>query len=1257
MLKDRSRRVQNEFPIYLNTRNSFYIPLLSFAVCICFFFSCTRSGELEWHDETHYRWAEVTPAFFGSAGFRQLSPSRTNVMFQNILSTDEIAENRHYLNGAGVAAGDINGDGLADLYFAGLANSNRLYLNRGDMKFEDVTEQAGVAHEGYYSTGAVFADVNGNGHLDLLVTAMHGENILYFNDGTGNFEKAEQSGLGSAKGSMTMALADITGNGYPDLYITNYKERSVKDIYTTRELDWDNILNEPLRSPEDDYTLVPPFDRHYELVRNDGALTGVSELGEIDEIYLNKGGSFEKVMDTAQMFLDEDGQPFGLQPDWGLTAKFQDLNDNGLQDLYVCNDFHTPDRIWLNQGDGTFRAAPWNAIRNLSYSCMAVDFSDINRDGRLDIFATEMLDPDHEHRLTQAESNDHVPVKIGQIENRPMYNRNSLYLQREDKTFAEITYLAGVEATGWSWATRFMDVDLNGYEDLIVNTGYMYDILNIDAQFAMIRNRRNLDEHFMEFVNKVKPLDQQNKFLRNNGDHTFTDVSTEWGFRDLDVSHGMAFADLNNDGTLDIIVNRMNREAAIFENRAKAPRIGIKLKGEKPNTRAIGAKVELFGAEVHQQKEITSGGDYLSGSDSQVMFAVHPDNPQHKIQISWPDGRVTVIDSVLANRIYEIDQERATYLDSEVEYVDETSGGIPVKPLFEEVLVNIEVMHHEEPFQDFEMQPLLPYKLSQLGPGVAWLDVTGDDSDELLMTSGRGGKMAVLHSRVDDEFQSMEMAELTGIAPGDQTSVIGWKEDGVTRILIGSSNYEQGRANAPAVNIYNISRDNTVEKDSIPGVFSTTGPLAAADVTGNGYLDFFIGGGFKPGQYPGDADSRMIRNASGTFRFDPVNSRTFVGVGLVTGALFSDINGDGNQDLLMSTEWGPLRLFENRDGVFVEVTEQTGLHAWSGWWKGIATGDFTNNGLPDIVAANISSNTLYQLNNNKPVRIYYDDLDGFGTMDILEAYSNEQGEYLPKHRLYKFQEQQINLNHMGSHSEFASATLREILGERYEQTPFKEMNTLEHMVFINHGDHFEARPLPLEAQFSAGFHTGVADVNNDGHEDIFLSQNLFAVPGNQNRMDAGRGLILLGDGEGGFTVLNGSESGIKLYGEQRGAAFGDYNQDGKIDLAVSQNANRLKIYRNRTENRGIRVTLKGPPSNESGTGSSIRLLYENGERGPLREIQSGSGYWSQDSYVQVLGAGDNRPVEIEVSWFDGAVQAIPVDENQSSYVIIHPGYE
>ncbi|REL24669.1 hypothetical protein DYD21_17590 [Rhodohalobacter sp. SW132] len=1226
-----------------------FVPILFCGVM----FGCSRSSDLEWNDEDGYRWADISPGYFGSTGFQTLSASQTGIQFNNRISREEIDENRHYLNGSGVAAGDINGNGLVDLYFAGLSEPNRLYKNLGGMKFEDITDQAGVAHAEYYSTGAVFADVNGNGYLDLLVTALQGENVLYINDGEGNFTKDENSGLGPSLGSNTMALADFTGNGYPDLYITNYKERSVKDIYTTRELDWQNILNEPLINPEDHYTLIPPFDEHYELVRDDGALTGISELGRTDELYLNQGGMFEKMTNSEEIFLDEYGEPFGLQPDWGLTAKFQDITGNGLTDLYVCNDFHTPDRIWLNQGNGTFRAAGWQAIRNLSYSCMGVDFSDINRNGKIDIFTTEMLDPDHERRMRQAPSEGHIPVKIGDIESRPMYNRNSLFIQREDTTWAETSWMSGAEATGWSWATRFMDVDLDGYEDLIVSTGYLYDILDIDAQYTMMQNRRNMDEHFLEFTDLVEPLDLTNRILRNNGDHTFSDKSVDWGFGEKDVSHGMAFADLNNNGVLDVILNRMNREATILENRTNAPRIAVRLKGKSPNTQAIGAKIELRGGSVHQQKEIAAGGDYASGSDTQVMFAADADNTQHEIRIRWPDGKHSIIEAVHPNRMYEIYQDSVSMMNDSM--VTEPNPTEPA-PLFENVSDRMNAEHYEEPFNDFDFNALLPFKLSQQGPGVAWIDLNHNGKDELLMGSGRGGSLSILEHGESGTFSSMDLEFLKEEAPGDQTAIIGWSENDYTRVLIGSSNYEQGTSRAPSLFHYRIYRDGTAEKDSIPGVLSTTGPLAAADVTGNGFLDFFLGAGFKPGQYPADADSRFVRNEEGIFRFDQVNSQMFAELGLVTGAVFTDYDRSGSQDLLVSTEWGTLRLFKNLNGVFEEVTEQVGLDKWSGMWKGVATGDFTNNGLPDIVAANIGLNSPYQMKHNQPLRMYYYN-PGFGSTDIIEAYANENGEYLPRTRLYKFQEQQVGLNRMSSHKEFAGATLREILGDRYEHTPYKEVNTLEHMVFINRGDHFEAYPLPREAQISAGFHVGVADFDNDGNEDVFLSQNNFTVPPDKSRMDAGRGLVLMGDGNGNFTPLSGSESGIKIYGEQRGAAFSDFNQNGKVDLAVSQNGNELKLYLNRSEKEGYRISLQGPPSNRNGVGSQIRLVYENDLKGPSREVQSGAGYWSQNSYTQVMGAGKNEIKQIEIIWFDGIKEVTDANPGQMNYMISHPDAE
>jgi enediyne biosynthesis protein E4 len=1224
--------------------------LILISLSIILFTSCSSSPELVWVQGDGYQWAEISPGYFGSTGFNQLRPSRTNIHFNNSLTEEEFGRNRNFLIGSGVAAGDINGDGFVDLYFTGLRKSNRLYKNLGGMKFEDITDQAGVAHEEYSSTGAVFADINGNGHLDLLVTSLSGDNILYINDGQGNFSIDKNSGLGPSRGSTTMALADITGNGYLDLYITNYKERPVSDMYTSEELSWPNILNEPLRSPSDQYTLAPPFDSHYQLVYQDGQLSGLLEYGEIDELYLNEGGKFVKVNDTQNTFLDENEEPYGLQPDWGLSAKFQDLNGNGHQDLYVCNDFFTPDRIWFNRGDGTFKAVSPLSIRNISYSCMGVDFSDINRNGRMDIFTTEMLSQDHSTRLRQAASEDPpVPVVIGETDSRPMYNRNSMHIKREDDTWAEITHYSGVQASGWSWATQFMDINLNGFEDLIINNGFLYDHLDIDAQIKIIRRDGSLDENFLDFMLESPTLNLRNHFFMNNGDLTFTDVSEQWGFKDLDISHGLAVADLNNNGTLDFVVNRMNQTAAVFQNTTTAPRISVRLKGKTPNTQAIGSTVELIGGPVKQSKQVVSGGQYSSGSDPGLMFAADQDNSGHEIIVKWPDGNESRIQDVKANRIYLIDQAGAKQINS-----GETINSDTI-PIFEDISTRISHTHHEDIFDDFELQPLLPIRLSQLGPGVSWMDITGNGLDDLLIAPGRGGNLGVFQNQGNLSFNKWDIYPLTETSSGDKTTILGWSEDGYKHIVVGMANYELGRSGVPSAYTFKVDSFGTIiATDSIPGIFSTTGPMAAADVTGNGYLDLFIGGGFKPGQYPEDADSRFFRNEGGFFILDSRNSQLFNGLGLVNGAVFSDITGNGQQDLLVSTGWGTLRLFENNSGVFREVTAEFGLADHKGWWQGVATGDLNGNGRTDIIAMNLGLNSQYQFNNDDPLRLYFDNFDGFGGNDIIDAYSIGNQKYMPRQKLHEFQQSYINLNRMENHEIFANSSLKEILGDRYEQTRFKEINTLEHMVFINTDDGFEAHSLPLEAQLSAGYHVGVADINNNGIEDLFISQNLFALPEKTPRLDAGRGLLLFGNGDGSFRPVSGTESGIKVYGEQRGAAFSDLNNDGRLDLTVSQNGTITRLFLNQTDKRGFRISLHGPSSNSEGVGSQIRLIYENGEKGPARHIQIGSGYWSQNSTTQILGAKSDNVKAIEIQWYNGTLQIFEVEKGEKDFTIHYP---
>ncbi len=1216
---------------------------------------CTTSSELEWNDESAYRWAEVAPGYLGETGFESLAPSQTGINFQNQITSEQIADNRHYLNGSGVAAGDIDGDGLTDLYFTGLNTGNKLYRNVGGMQFEDITGTASVAHEDYFSTGAVFADIDGDGDLDLLVTAMHKQNVLYINDGTGNFTRKENSGLGPANGSMTMALADIDGDQDLDLYIANYKEKSVKDMYTTEELEWNNILEEPYNEQNQTgpFTLVEPFDEHYRLfMTNDNRLAGAAETGKKDELYINEGeGTFRKVTDTEQVFLDQQGQPLGLQPDWGLTAKFQDLNNDGYPDLYVCNDFFPQDRVWINQGNGTFRAIGWSAIRNMSFSSMAVDFSDINRDGELDMFVTEMLSPLHERRLRQMGSDDPTPDRTDQLKARPQYNRNSMYLKREDSTYAEIAYYSDTEATEWSWATRFMDINLDGYEDLIVNTGYTYDILDIDTQAGMIQEGRNMDENFDVLVDRAPPLHLKNKFLQNNGDLSFRDRSTEWGFSEEDVSHGLATADLDNDGDLDFVSNRLNKTATVFENKTNAPRIAVRLQGEKPNTQGIGAKVSLESDSMKQQKQLSSGGDYLSGSTPLAMFAAETEE-EYTIRVTWPDGDLSRVENVQANRIYEIKETEA----QEVSNTDITKVA-DYSPIFEDVSHRIEHTHHEDPFDDSNLQPLLPAKLSQFGPGVTWIDIDRDGDDDLLIASGKGGTIGAFENRGDGSFSEMDQSPFEKTAPGDQTAIIGWGTEQGTNLLVGSANYEQGNPQVPSAFGYRFENAQSQQMGTLSN-YSTTGPLSAADYDNDGDVDLFLGGRFVPAHYPRNATSRLFKNENGFFRLDEVNSRKLGEIGLITGSTFTDYDQDGDQDLLLSREWDSILLMENDGGVFNNIAKQVGLAGFKGWWSGITTGDFNNDGRPDIVVANWGLNSSYQLEYGEPIRMYYDDFNGDRRVDIIEAYANRNNNYVPRKKMYEYNSLPVISNRVNSYEEFGESTLQDFFGNRLSRIPFKEINTLKHMLFLSSEEGFKAHPLPPAVQFSAGFHVGVADVNNDGNEDLFMSQNFFGVPRQVPRLDAGRGLLLQGDGTGNFSVIPGSRSGIKVYGEQRGAAFADFNRDGKVDLAVSQNENKTKLYVNQITREGYHVTLKGPSENSNGVGSAVRLNYHDSGKGPLREIQSGSGYWSQSSYTQVLGVKQGATVEsIQVHWFDGRRQTVDVTEGKRNYIIEFPDEE
>jgi hypothetical protein len=1177
----------------------------------------------------------------GKAGFAFLKPDQTGLTFTNELSDWASAENRVLNNGSGVAAGDFDNDGRTDLFFCSLNNQNRLFRNLGDWRFDDVTVHAGLKFATGYYRAALFADLNGDGSLDLLVGTVGRGVLCFLNDGHGRFtDVTSQAGTTTQYATESLAVADIDGNGTLDLYVTNNRTDDIRD--------WPRI---PVVLVNKKPT-VPPSLRN-RLTFAEGYL---QEFGEPHILYLNDGQArFRAVQWTEGHFLDDQGRPLSSAPlDWGLTAAFRDLNDDGAPDLYVCNDYWTSDRIWLNTGNGRLRAIDGQAIRKISASSMGVDFADIDHDGHLDIFVVDMLSRSAEVRKRQIIAKRPTPPRIGDLETRVQTPQNTLLLNRGDGTYAEIACLAGLQASDWSWSPVFLDVDLDGHDDLLITAGHLRDIQDLDAT-ARIKSlgeewRRagqgDMQRAFTEAKRehtKLYPLLQMPVVaFRNLGNLRFAETTTQWGLGQLAANHGIAVADFDNDGDLDAAVNRLGAGAALYRNESAAPRVAVRLRGRAPNTQAIGARVELLNGPVPNYKtEIVAGGSYLSGHDTLRVFAAGSNPPQPALRVTWRNGTVTEIPGAKPNHVYEIDESSVAASLPQPRTVRKA------EPLFEDVSDWLKHTHHEDPFNDFERQPLLPRKLSQNGPGVTWFDVNGDGWDDLIIGSGKGGRSALF---INNSGKGFKRAHDDVAVPRDQTTVLAFRQGGNTRLLTGSASYETG-TNAPSVlQSTPTLHVETPTSNSFPAHSASVGPMALADIDGDGDLDLFAGGQVIPGRYPAAASSLIFRQENGQWELDAANSNSLRGIGLINGAVWSNLDDDPGPELVLTGEWGPVRVFQNRGGILQDVTGAWGLAGFTGLWTGITTGDFDEDGVLDIVAANWGLNSCNSASAQKPLVLFYGDFTGFGRLDIIET--EFDGDKLTP----RLQRDALGaalpfvLEGFPSHAAFSRCAVTELLGERMNNARRLSVNTLSTTLFLNRRGRFEARALPDEAQFAPIFSPQVADVDGDGHEDIFLSQNFFAFAREESRLDAGRGLVLRGDGKGNFKPL--PFSGIKIYGEQRGAALADFDNDGRVDLAVAQNGAATKLYRNRHGDAGLRVRLSGAPVNADAVGAVLRPRY--GDRlGAARQIQCGSGYWSQNSVVQIFG-GSRRPTHLAVRWPNGQSTETGVPADVSELTIRQP---
>ena len=1185
-------------------------------------------------------------------GLTRLSALDLGIDFTNRLSEERAVTNRNLVSGSGVALADVDGDGRLDVFFCGLDSTNALYRNLGSWRFTNVTAQAlpGVnwlnpSSGSNDSTGAAFADVDGDGDSDLLVNQLGGGTRLWLNEGSGRFQEiTDVAGLRSRSGATSMALADVDGDGDLDLYVAHFRPTTVLDQpntrYQLRQTDSGTVVvavnGRPATAPD----LTNRFEIH-----SGGE---VVEMGEVDSMFLNEGrGRFARTSWTDGTFLDSAGKALLAPPrDWGLAARFQDLTGDGKPDLYVCNDLHTPDRIWINETGPDhrlrFRELSVMALRSNPTFSMGIDFGDLDRNGHVDFFAVDMFSRNRAWRHTQTAGMSPLLRLPGRFADRAQVQRNVLQLNRGDGTWADVAWQAGVEASEWSWGPVILDIDLDGFEDLLVPNGQWRDFQDGDGarRIAEAQRRGALKSpaEITEMVKSFPKLSTPNVAFRNRGDATFEEVSQAWGFTVDSMSQGAAIGDLDGDGDLDVVMNDLMDAPAFYRNNASAPRILIRLQGKAPNTRGIGAAVTVRAAGLPDQtQEIIAGGRYLSGDEPVRSFATGS-AASVGLRVRWPSGRISEWRAVPVGSAVEV---------SEVEAPAAETVALPKPSVrwFEDQTARLAHRHEDEPFDDFGRQPALPHRLSQLGPSLSWTDLNGDGRPDLVIGAGRGGKPGVRIQDGKGGFEARETPPFHKTTSRDMTSIL--PINGV--LLAGISNYEDGLTNGGALRMYDPAGGRSGEM--LVGTAFAVGPLAAADVDGDGSLEVFVGGRSLAGRYPEAAPSLLLRNQGG--RLTPVTR--WDNLGLVTAACFTDLDGDGRPDLVLAREWAPPRFYRNDLGRLTEWTPTLDVASGSlsGLWNAVVAGDFDEDGRMDLALGNWGRNTRWSASASAPRRLWYGDFGSGQGLDLAESWfdpalkadrpEREMGLWAA---LFPGVRERVD-----SLATFSKATLPMLLGDALPAARSVSVDILDSVLLLNRGERFVVKPLPAAAQRAPVTSLCVADFDGDGHDDLFLSQNLSTAHPFAERYDAGQGLWLRGDGRGGFVPEE--NSGVRVQGDGRGAAVCDYDADGRVDLAVGQNGAETTLWRNVSARPGLRVRLSGVGGNPTAVGARVRWKSASGF-GPWREIHLGSGDGSCDDPVLVLGVGDQKVDAVEIRWPGGSSATVPVTAGQREVMASQP---